>query len=192
MGQFLKRRVGPLPMWIWGILFVVLIAVYLIHRKNQAAAAAATQQQASATSSNLGTVPVSNLTTAAQPMPIQLGDTFVNTSVPQSINVSPSTTVNNQPPSYSMQMAPPPAPSPAYGLVNTAQGLMEWLGVNKAGSPVYNVGGGAPVYFGNASALAQGAQYEQPGYDIYTPVGYAQQVAKTAIPLNQPYVAGRT
>jgi hypothetical protein len=67
---------------------------------------------------------------------------------------------------------------------------MDWLGVNKAGSPVYNVGGGAPVYFGNASALAQGAQYEQSGYDIYTPVGYSNQVAKTAIPLSQPYIAG--
>lgn len=204
MGETLRRRFGPLPVWAWALIMVALLAAYLSYRKKQAANAAAAQQaQTSAVSSNLGTVPVSNLTTAAQPMPIQLGDTFVSTTVPNTVNVSPSTTVNNQPPSATMQPAPTPAPSPAvnvappapsqaFGLVNTVQGLMEWLGVNKAGQPVYNVGGGAPVYFGNASALAQGAQYEQPGYDIYTPVGYAGQVSAQPTVLNQPYVAGVT
>jgi hypothetical protein len=36
----------------------------------------------------------------------------------------------------------------------------------------YNVGGGAPVYFGNANAVAQGPQGEQPGNYAYTPVQY--------------------
>lgn len=203
MGDTLRRRWGPLPVWAWALILVAILAMYLSYRKKQsAAAAAAASAQSQGLSSNLGTVPVSNLTTAAQPMPVGLGDTFVSTTVPNTVNVSPSTTVNNQPPSYTLQVAPPPAPSPAvnvtppkttgYGLVNTVQGLMEWLGVNTAGSKVYNVGGGAPVYFGNASALATGAQYEQPGYDIYTPVGYASQVASTPQTLNQPYVAGRT
>lgn len=86
--------------------------------------------------------------------------------------------------------APPAtqAQTPGYGLVQTAQGEMVWLGVNSAGQPIYNVGGGAPVYFGNASALATGAQYEQPGEDIYTPVGYEGLVAHNTATLGQPYV----
>jgi hypothetical protein len=67
---------------------------------------------------------------------------------------------------------------------------MVWLGVNQANSPVFNVGGGAPVYWGNAQNLAVGGQYEKPGMDIYTPVGYAQQVSAQATPLSQPYVGG--
>lgn len=196
MGETLKRRIGFLPVWAWLLMFVLILGLYLSSRKKKAAAAAAAaQQQAQGNlSSNLGTVPVSNLTTAAEPMPIQMGDTFVNTSVPQSINVSPSTTVNNQPPAYSMQPAPPPAPPPApvvaakqpgYGLVNTVQGLMVWLGVNNPGANIYNVGGGAPVYFGNASNLSQGPGNEKAGQDIYTPAGYAGQVSGSSSILNK-------
>lgn len=197
MGETLRRRFGPLPVWAWGLILVVLLAAYLSYRKKQAAAAAAAAAaQSQSLSSNLGTVPVSNLTTAAQPMPIQMGDTFVSTTVPNTVNVSPSTTVNNNPPAATIQPAPVPTPSPAvnvtppnygYGLVNTVQGLMAWLGVNTAGSKIFNVGGGAPVYFGNASALAQGSQYEKPGEDIYTPVGYSGQIASTALPIGTPY-----
>lgn len=197
MGETLKRRVGPLAVWMWALIFIVVLALYLSYRKKQTAAAQA-QAQSQGLSSNLGTVPVSNLTTVAQPMPVQMGDTFVNTTVPNTVNVSPSTTVNNQPPSYTLQTAPPPTPSPAvnttppqttkaYGLVNTVQGLMYWLGVNTAGSQIYNVGGGAPVYFGNASTLAQGPQYEKAGSDIYTPVGYGNQIASTPLPLSKPW-----
>lgn len=201
--NILTRRYGPLAGWAWLLIIAGVAYIYLRMRSNQANAAAAAQAQSQGLSTNLGTVPVSNLTTQAQPMPIQTGDTFVSTTVPNTVNVSPSTTVNNCiPPAAKLQVAPPPTPSPAvnvkppapsqaYGLVNTVQGLMEWLGVNTAGSKIFNVGGGAPVYFGNASALATGAQYEQPGYDIYTPVGYANQVSQTATTLAQPYVAGR-
>lgn len=128
MGETLKRRVGPLPIWGWTVLLVIVLAAFLISRRNKAsaAAAAAASQQANSTSSNLGTVPVSNLTTAAQPMPVQLGDTFVNTTVPNTVNVSPSTTVNNQPPAYSMQTAPLPAPSPMV----TAKSSLPGYGAN--------------------------------------------------------------
>lgn len=84
----------------------------------------------------------------------------------------------------------PPATTPkvpGYGTINTAQGQMVWLGVNEAGQPIYNVGGGAPVYFGNANALATGAQYEQPGYDIYTPVADEGLVSANTSVLNQAY-----
>jgi hypothetical protein len=114
VGETFKRKIGPLPVWMWFLLLVVVVAIFLNYRKNKAAAAAAAQQNANNLSTNLGTTPVSNLTTAAQPMPIQLGDTFVSTTVPNTVNVSPSTTVNNPPPpSSSMQPAPPPPTSPA-------------------------------------------------------------------------------
>jgi hypothetical protein len=113
VGETLKRKFGPLPVWVWFLLVVIMVAIYLNYRKNKAAAAAAAQQNANNLSTNLGTTPVSNLTATAQPMPIQLGDTFVSTTVPNTVNVSPSTTVNNQPPSSSMQPAPPPPTSPA-------------------------------------------------------------------------------
>ncbi|HEV2370049.1 MAG TPA: hypothetical protein VGR90_09225 [Acidimicrobiales bacterium] len=73
------------------------------------------------------------------------------------------------------QVAPPPAAptSAGYGEVDTAQGPMDWLGV--WGSPTYQVGGGAPVYFGNSGSLAQGNP--QPGEDVYTPVGYSSLVS---------------
>jgi len=98
---------------MWFLILVIVVAIYLNYRKNKAMAAAAAQQNANNLSTNLGTTPVSNLTTAAQPMPIQLGDTFVSTTVPNTVNVSPSTTVNNPPPSSTMQPAPPPPTSPA-------------------------------------------------------------------------------
>lgn len=79
------------------------------------------------------------------------------------------------------------AKQPGYGLVNTAQGQMVWLGVNQAGAPIYNVGGGAPVYFGNAQALATGGQYEQSGYDIYTPASYANLVSSGTSNLGAAY-----
>jgi len=191
MGEALTRKYGPLPGWVWGLIVAAAAYFYLSYRKKQAAAAAAAAQQSQGLSSNLGTVPVSNLTTAAQPMPIQLGDTFVN--VPQgSTNVTtPVNITNPPPPSGSLNPAPAPAAPPApvvpgYGLVSTVQGLMYWLGVNTKGSNVYNVGGGAPVYFGNASNLAQGPPASAGG-DIYTPVGYGNQIAGTPVALQQAY-----
>jgi len=188
MGETLKRRVGFLPIWAWALLFVAILAAYLTYsnKKKAAAASAAAAAQSQGLSTNLGTVPISNLSTAAQPMPIQMGDTFVNVAPSTTPTPVPGGPANTLPPAPSPP--PPPAPSiPGYGLVQTAKGLMDWLGVNTKGSPIYNVGGGAPVYFGDAEALAQGAQYQQPGQDIYTPVQYVGQVATTPIPLTASY-----
>ena len=79
-----------------------------------------------------------------------------------------------------------PDKTPGYGEVQTAQGPMVWLGVVGPNSPIYNVGGGAPVYFGNASNLATGPQYEHAGYDIYTPVSDASLVATSTAPWTGP------
>lgn len=69
---------------------------------------------------------------------------------------------------------------PGYGIVPTKLGTMVWLGtVGQATNPtkVYNVTGGAPVFFGNATSLAQGAH--SPGSDIYVPEKYGSFVTKT-------------
>lgn len=73
------------------------------------------------------------------------------------------------------------APSTAgYGVVPTKQGTMIYLGT--VGGTGYEVGGGAPVYFGNATTLEVGNTNRQAGQDVYTPVAYASQVAKSPIP----------
>jgi len=192
--NFLTKKYGPLPGWAWGLIVAGAAYFYLSYRKKQAAAAAAAAQANSqGVSSNLGNVPVSNLTTAAQPMPIQLGDTFVTTP-PVTVNSTTSVPItNNPPPSSTLQPpqtpAPPPAPTiPGYGIVSTVQGLMDWLGVNTSGAQIYNVGGGAPVYFGNASNLSQGLPTTT-GQDIYTPVGYSNQVASQTATLQSAYKA---
>jgi hypothetical protein len=148
MGETLRQKLGPVPVWTWALAFVAVLYFYLKYRKNKAtaAAAAANAQTGGAMPSNLGNVPVSNLTTTAQPMPIQMGDTFVNTTVPNTVNVSPSTTVNNQVPSGTLQPvgvpapspvviatqkpAPAPAPAPVQTLPGFGSGLKELLGLN--------------------------------------------------------------
>jgi hypothetical protein len=113
MFEALTRKYGPLPGWAWGLIVAGVAYWYLVRRKKQQAAAAAAAAQAQGLSSNLGTVPVSNLTTSAEPMPIQMGDTFVN--VPQSISqtVTPTTPITiNEPPAQPLQPAPVPTVSP--------------------------------------------------------------------------------
>lgn len=96
MAETLTKKIGPLPVWGWFGLGTAGLAGFLYYRNKKAQeAAAAAAAQDTGDSSNLGTVPVSNLTTSASPMPIQMGDTFVDV------------TDTDQPPK-----APPPKPPP--------------------------------------------------------------------------------
>jgi len=76
------EKAGPMPIWVWALAGTGAVAGFMYYRKKKAADAAAAQDT-SGDSSNLGNVPISNLTTAAAPMPIQMGDTFVNVNQPQ-------------------------------------------------------------------------------------------------------------
>lgn len=85
MGETLTQKAGPLPVWAWAGLGTVALGGYLYYRNKKNANAAAQTQAGSqgisgtsSDSSNLGTVPLSNLTQSAAPMPIQMGDTFVD------------------------------------------------------------------------------------------------------------------
>lgn len=121
LGDTLMQKEGPLPVWAWAGLGTAGLGYYLYNKKKSAAATAATSQQGMAantgTSSNLGTVPISNLTTAAQPMPLQMGDTFVNVPEPDVTVNAPTTvsgsttntTVNNPPPKTPVAPPKPPA-----------------------------------------------------------------------------------
>lgn len=115
MGEALTRKVGPLPTWAWGLVVMIAALAYMTYKKKKTAAA--TQAQAANNAStNLGTTPVSNLTQQAQPMPIQLGDTFINTGQGGGITSasgSPATTLVTPTASNSLQPASTPMASPA-------------------------------------------------------------------------------
>lgn len=80
IGQTLTNNVGPLPVWGWAGIGTAGLAGYLYYRNKKNAAASAQSQ--SGISSNLGSVPLSNLTTNAEPMPVEVGPTFVNVNTP--------------------------------------------------------------------------------------------------------------
>jgi nucleoid-associated protein YgaU len=121
LGQTLTNKVGPLPTWGWALLGTGGLAAYLVYRKKQQVNAQQAAANSNAVSSNLGTVPISNLTTAAEPMPIQMGDTFVNVPPPdvtQTVTQAPSSTATATAPTTTTATAtvpPPPkaAPTPA-------------------------------------------------------------------------------
>lgn len=80
IGETLKQKAGPLPVWAWAVVGTALLAGIFYYRQKKAASTAQTADTTSGTptQTNLGTVPISNLTTTAQPMPITMGDTFVD------------------------------------------------------------------------------------------------------------------
>lgn len=101
LGQTLTNKAGPLPVWAWAGLGTAALAGVLYVRQKKQQAAQDAQNTQGVDSSSLSNVPISDLTTTAQPMPITMGDTFVNVSnPPDTTNV----TVNPAPPS--------PAPKP--------------------------------------------------------------------------------
>ena len=113
----MTRKLGPLPVWAWAAILIVLFIAYKVYKNNKAATAA--QAAATQNQPNLGTTPTSNLTTQAQPMPIQLGDTYINTN-PPSINANggaPNTTLVQGGSADSMTPGGPNPPEPT-GAVN--------------------------------------------------------------------------
>jgi hypothetical protein len=94
---------------------------------------------------------------------------------------APATTTTATPP------PPPTAPAapsqPGYGVTTINGQQYVILGEAAPGSNPYNVGGGAPVYYGNANNIAQGKAAAQQaastgGYE-YVPIAYASQVGAT-------------
>ena len=76
----LKTKFGPFPVWVWAGLGTVLLALFLIHRKN-ASASNTTSAAADQANSNLGSAAeLANMFEVAGLMPYQGGDVYVNTT----------------------------------------------------------------------------------------------------------------
>jgi hypothetical protein len=93
-------------------------------------------------------------------------------------------TANPAPPS---QAAPAPAASsyggPGYGVISING--QQFIELGQAGKQLlYQVAGGAPVYFGDANGVSQGAEAEAyaayHNQNVYTPIEFAPQVSATA------------
>jgi len=117
IGQTASSKVGPLPIWVWAVGGAGIVGgiLYWRNKKAQAAAQQAAQQNTPVASNLNTTTPVSNLTTQAQPMPLQLGDTFVN--VPGQQTVAPASSAITGPPlpsagSLTPAAMPPEPPGP--------------------------------------------------------------------------------
>lgn len=200
----MNGRVAGIPISVWGIGIIGGIVGFMWIRKRSSsstgAGGAAPGQPTFTQQQEVQDFQIfSSLTGAQQASDLNfLGEVASLFAGGGTQQTTPQTGGSTTPSPPSTGAAPPattPAPTaapktPGYGTINTAQGQMVWLGVNQAGAPIYNVGGGAPVYFGNAAALATGGQYEQPGYDIYTPVSDAGMVSSSTSNLSSPYVAG--
>ena len=96
---------------------------------------------------------------------------------------APTSTLNNTGGGGSPVPAGNPAATPGEGIIQTALGPMIILGKETGNGPQaftgYNVGGGAPVYYGNATSLSQGASQAIAGNLVYTPAQYGQFVSAT-------------
>jgi LysM repeat protein len=78
----LKGKLGPLPTWVWALLFTAGLAVFLIHRKSKAAASDTSTAASGQTNSDLGSASeLANMFEVAGLMPYQGGDVYVNTTV---------------------------------------------------------------------------------------------------------------
>lgn len=95
-----------------------------------------------------------------------------------------TTTTTPATPTAPSAPATPTPTTPGYGVTTINGQQYVILGQAAPGSNPYQVGGGAPVYFGNANNIAQGQAAEaaaasQGGYE-YVPIAYASQVGATA------------
>lgn len=112
----LTKKLGPLPVWAWTGMGVVVLAILMIQRNKKAAAAAAAAAEEEGSSgggvpaTNLGSNSLSNLVPQAYPMPFQLGDIFVNgnPTVPDDDPDKP-----DPEPSKPDPVKPKPTPKPA-------------------------------------------------------------------------------
>lgn len=174
LGSELQTKAGPLPVWAWAGLGTAGLAGFLVYRKKKSmnnATAAPTDTQSSVAGGP------SNLSVQAEPMPIQMGDTFVDT------------TINNIPPGGAQKVPPPTKKlppvnakdSPATISKNSALGKsMIKVGCNDVGGKYTGkqVSGGAPVYGLSTvhGMFAQGALAKSPGHCIYVPAQFKDYI----------------
>lgn len=185
MGQTLTDKMGPLPTWAWVGGGIALIAGYSIWKKRNSM----NQQTAQATnqgSSNLGTVPVSNLTVGAEPMGYtQSGPTFVNVTDTDNTPAPAAPLTPSAPAAPSLPVPTPATPSPTSN-PNPVQSSNPpgvpagWARVPnptintemaKAGVPMVTVGPNRfynPQYVSHITSAQQGGSLVKQGFAIIT------------------------
>lgn len=88
IGETLKSKLGPLPVWVWTLLGTITLALFLISKKNKGDTSQAAADQ---TNSDLGSAAeLANMFEVAGLMPYQGGDVYINTTQPQNPPSSPS------------------------------------------------------------------------------------------------------
>lgn len=181
IGATLKEKAGPFPIWTWAVIGTAGLAGILYYRQKQKAAASAADTSAG-DQSNLGTVPISNLTTSAQPMPIQMGDTFVD--VNQTQNPPPKNPVQTPTPAAgSLKLGDTTltrisSPSMSKTLIERGYDIYT-VGKTQYYNPAEKLSGRPGVGYTRVSSPAQSKQLAGKGYKIIT-VGNTQFYAPTA------------
>ena len=177
MADTLKQKAGPLPIWGWAAVGTLGLAGVLYYRNKKAQEAAAAADQQGLDSSNLGTVPVSNLTTSAQPMPIQMGDTFVDVNVPTGAPGPPGNTGlpgkpgPPGPPGKAPTLPPAPAPPPPKQQTVTVCAWPQWCG-SLSGIAKHVWGNGAlwpAIYTANKAKIGANPNLIHPGLVLVIP-----------------------
>jgi LysM repeat protein len=88
IGETLKSKAGPLPVWAWTLLGSIALALYLMRKKSQSGTDKAAADQ---TNSDLGSAAeLANMFEVAGLMPYQGGDVYINTTTSQNPPSSPS------------------------------------------------------------------------------------------------------
>lgn len=188
-----KQHRDNLIIIVVGLLGVIV--TFLIYRKNAAAGSTSTAATSGLPSSS-GTVAGSG--SSGDDYADQMVEQLQSTSDQQTQAISGlQTALTNLESEISQMGSGPPAgstppatqttagPSQGYGTISIGGVLYDILG--QSGQAQYQVGGGAPVYFGNANGVAQGQAAEAAaakggGYS-YVPDQYKNLISPTAAPV---------
>lgn len=175
-GNVLTRKFGPLPGWAWGAIGVAGYFIYKARKAN------------STTAANSSTTGTGTGVASPSPLPFsyyQAPSGYTGGASPtgamaatggSSSGTAPTTGTNTPSPTL-----------PGLGQITIGNTQYDILGQITGGTPGnaqfsgYNVGGGAPVFFGNANAVAQGPQAETVGSYAYTPSQYGTLIGTTPV-----------
>jgi len=185
---------GTKRLLMWGVpivLGVVTLVLMMRHSSSSAAAPATSTTPVSTASSVANQNAVDQVATFASGVSQQLADLQATI---QGMNAGPIPTDQAHTGHTGGTKQPPPKTATptstavaAYSpqIVQTKAGPMVWLGAygttTTAGYTGHNIGGGAPVYFGNATSLSQGTGQVAPHADVYAPAADAGLVTPNKV-----------
>ena len=187
MANSLTKPWHGLPVWAWlaggGVLAGLAYYMYTQHQASSAVTSGSgtsTSAPSAGYSSTGGYPSYGSPATTVVPSGLQTSELLQLLQDMQGLKSTPTTTPTSTP------TATPTSKQPGYGIIQTAKGPMVILGQETGTGPVafsgYNVGGGAPVYYGNTKNLVQGLSQATPGNYVYTPASFGSFVSSTTHP----------